>query len=124
MIANRQIRIALRKYIEGLGYATYGADQFPRIEVASMQMRDAGEKSQRSFIVSCTLDCITQSDSPLQSYDVLDNVRTNIEQVATLIAGYDVNAIVFGDSLEVIEDSDFGAITRQEQPVTIYLTQQ
>ena len=124
MIATKHIRIALRKYIESLGYATYGADQFPRVEVASLQMRDAGEKSQRSFIVSCTLDCITQSDSPLQSYEVLDNIRTNIEQVATLIDGYDVNAIVFGDSLEIIEDSDFGAITRQEQPVTIYLTQQ
>lgn len=122
MIATKQVRIALRKFVESLSYASYGADQFPRVEVASLQLRDAGEKSQRSFIVSFTLDCITQSDSPRQSYEVLDNIRTNFEQVATLIDGYDVNAIVFGESLEIIEDSDFGAITRQEQPVTIYLT--
>lgn len=117
MIATKQIRIALRQYIESLGYPTYGVE-FPRVEVASLQMSNGNEKSGQSFVVNCTLDCITQSDSPLQSYEVVERVRENIGQVASLIEGFSVNMIVFGDMVEIIEDSDSGAITRQEQQIS------
>ena len=122
MIATKQVRIALYKYIESLGYSSYGIE-FPRVEIASMQMSNGGEKSGQSFVVTCTLDCITQSDSPLQSYEVVERVRENIEQVSSLVTDFDVNLIALGDMLEILEDTDSGVITRQEQQITINLTQ-
>jgi hypothetical protein len=121
MIATKQLRIALYQYIESLGFPTTGIE-FPRVEVASLQMSNGNEKSGLSFVVNCTLDCITQSDSPLQSYEVVDRVRESIEQVATLISGFDINLIVLGDMNEIIEDTDSGVITRQEQQVNFNLT--
>lgn len=121
MIATKQIRIALRQYIESLGYPTYGVE-FPRVEVASLQMSNGNEKSGQSFVVNCTLDCITQSDSPLQSYEVVEQVRENIDRVAALVIGYNVDMITLGDMSEIIEDSESGIITRQEQPVNFYIS--
>ena len=112
---------ALHSKVMALGYTTYGASTFPRVEIHSFDTTPTGAKGDREWEVTCLLDVISDSVSPAEADDIIEVLRGGINESLS-VTGYTVVEVTWemlNTSEEIDESTSF--IQRRLQRVRFYL---
>ena len=112
---------ALHLKVASLGYLTYGATNYPRVEIHSFDTTPTGAKGDREWEATCLLDVISNSVNPSEADDIIEVLRGGINESLS-VTGYTVVEVAWemlNTSEEIDESTSF--IQRRLQRVRFYL---
>lgn len=120
MNPSKYLQIALEAKLKALGYDTFGFDAFPRVEVDNVTLEQGMEKGGQNYLMTFTLDIITRGSSQMESLNMLESIRDNIEPLS--VENYHVDGLFPEACEQIIEETETDMIFRQVQRYRIYLT--
>ena len=118
---HKYLDIALHAKVMALGYPTFGASVYPRVEIHSFDTTPTGAKDGRQWEVTCLLDVISNSTNPAEADDIIEVLRGGITESLS-VTGYtlvEVTWEILNTSEELDESTSF--IQRRLQRVRFYL---